>query len=68
MAKQVAYEIKNPLTQCATFQSFQRKFDPNDPESNKMDDYSETLIQQIDTIMILCVRFFKFCFHACPTK
>jgi hypothetical protein len=30
-----------------------------------MDDYSETLIQQIDTILR---PFFKFCFHACPTK
>ena len=33
MAKQVAHEIKNPLTPMRlTVQSFQRKFDANDPE------------------------------------
>ena len=44
MAKQVAHEIKNPLTPMRlTVQSFQRKFDPNDPEiKQKMKDYSET--------------------------
>jgi nitrogen fixation/metabolism regulation signal transduction histidine kinase len=32
MAKQVAHEIKNPLTPMRlTVQSFQRKFDPTDP-------------------------------------
>jgi nitrogen fixation/metabolism regulation signal transduction histidine kinase len=31
MAKQVAHEIKNPLTHRLTVQSFQRKFDPTDP-------------------------------------
>ena len=48
MAKQVAHEIKNPLTPMRlTVQSFQRKFDPNDPNlKQKLNDYSETLIQQ----------------------
>ena len=33
MAKQVAHEIKNPLTPMRlTVQSFQRKFNPEDPE------------------------------------
>ena len=52
MAKQVAHEIKNPLTPMRlTVQSFQRKFDPTDPNvKQKMNDYSETLIQQIDTM------------------
>ena len=36
MAKQVAHEIKNPLTPMRlTVQSFQRKFDANDPNSSK---------------------------------
>jgi nitrogen fixation/metabolism regulation signal transduction histidine kinase len=44
MAKQVAHEIKNPLTPMRlTVQSFQRKFDPTDPNvKQKMNDYSET--------------------------
>jgi nitrogen fixation/metabolism regulation signal transduction histidine kinase len=34
-----------------TVQSFQRRFSPEDPNINqKMKDYSETLIQQIDTM------------------
>jgi hypothetical protein len=41
-----------------TVQSFQRKFDPNDPEiKQKMDDYSETLIQQIDTMNSVASAF-----------
>ena len=49
MAKQVAHEIKNPLTPMRlTVQSFQRRFDPEDPEIHKkLDEYSKTLIQQI---------------------
>jgi len=36
MAKQVAHEIKNPLTPMRlTVQSFERKFDPEDPEINQ---------------------------------
>lgn len=62
MAKQVAHEIKNPLTPMRlTVQSFQRKFDPNDPDINqKMKDYSETLIQQIDTMSAVASAFSNF--------
>ena len=62
MAKQVAHEIKNPLTPMRlTVQSFQRKFDPNHPEiKQKMDDYSETLIQQIDTMNSVASAFSNF--------
>ncbi|MFT7164804.1 MAG: two-component system nitrogen regulation sensor histidine kinase NtrY, partial [Flavobacterium sp.] len=62
MAKQVAHEIKNPLTPMRlTVQSFQRKFNPNDPEiKQKMDDYSETLIQQIDTMNSVASAFSNF--------
>ncbi|RTY96062.1 ATP-binding protein [Flavobacterium sp. GT3R68] len=62
MAKQVAHEIKNPLTPMRlTVQSFQRKFDPNDPElKQKLSDYSKTLIQQIDTMNSVASAFSNF--------
>jgi nitrogen fixation/metabolism regulation signal transduction histidine kinase len=62
MAKQVAHEIKNPLTPMRlTVQSFQRKFDPNDPNlKQKLNDYSETLIQQIDTMSSVASAFSNF--------
>lgn len=62
MAKQVAHEIKNPLTPMRlTIQSFQRKFDVNDPNiSQKLSDYSETLIQQIDTMTTVASAFSNF--------
>jgi len=59
MAKQVAHEIKNPLTPMRlTVQSFERKFDPSDPEINhKLKEYSATLIQQIDTMSEIASAF-----------
>ncbi len=59
MAKQVAHEIKNPLTPMRlTVQSFQRKFDPDDPKiEKKMEEYSNTLIQQIDTMSSIASAF-----------
>ncbi len=62
MAKQVAHEIKNPLTPMRlTVQSFQRKFDPNDPNLiQKLKDYSDTLIQQIDTMSAVASAFSNF--------
>ncbi|HWS59438.1 MAG TPA: ATP-binding protein [Flavobacterium sp.] len=62
MAKQVAHEIKNPLTPMRlTVQSFQRKFDVNDPNlKQKVNDYSETLIQQIDTMSSVASAFSNF--------
>ncbi|WP_248724678.1 ATP-binding protein [Seonamhaeicola sp. ML3] len=62
MAKQVAHEIKNPLTPMRlTVQNFQRKFDPKDPNINlKVDEYSKTLIQQIDTMSSIASAFSNF--------
>lgn len=62
MAKQVAHEIKNPLTPLRlTVQSFQRRFNPDDPNIlQKMKDYSETLIQQIDTMSAVASAFSNF--------
>ncbi|MCW4469215.1 ATP-binding protein [Flavobacterium sp. MFBS3-15] len=62
MAKQVAHEIKNPLTPMRlTVQSFQRKFDPEAPNiRQKLDEYSKTLIQQIDTMSAVASAFSSF--------
>ena len=62
MAKQVAHEIKNPLTPMRlSVQSFQRKFDPTDPAIHqKVDEYSKTLIQQIDTMSSIASAFSNF--------
>ncbi len=62
MAKQVAHEIKNPLTPMRlTVQSFQRKFDPADEKIHqKLDEYSKTLIQQIDTMSTIAGAFSNF--------
>jgi len=59
MAKQVAHEIKNPLTPMRlSVQSFQRKFDPKDPEiNNKIAEFSASLIQQIDTMSDIASAF-----------
>lgn len=62
MAKQVAHEIKNPLTPMRlTVQSFQRRFDPEDPDIHKkLDEYSKTLIQQIDMMSSIAEAFSNF--------
>lgn len=62
MAKQVAHEIKNPLTPMRlSVQSFQRKFDPTDEAIHKkVDEFSKTLIQQIDTMSSIASAFSNF--------
>ncbi len=62
MAKQVAHEIKNPLTpMLLTVQSFLRKFNPKDKNINKkVSEYSETLIQQIDVMSSIASAFSDF--------
>lgn len=62
MAKQVAHEIKNPLTPMRlTIQSFQRKFNPDEPNiRQKLNDFSESLIQQIDTMSSVASAFSDF--------
>ncbi len=59
MAKQVAHEIKNPLTPMRlTVQSFQRRFNPNDPNiTGKIEEFSNSLIQQIDTMSAIASAF-----------
>ena len=62
MAKQVAHEIKNPLTPMRlSIQSFQRNFDKNDSKfKNRLDEFSKTLIQQIDTMSTIASAFSNF--------
>ncbi|NHN25651.1 GHKL domain-containing protein [Flavobacterium jejuense] len=62
MAKQVAHEIKNPLTPMRlTVQSYQRRFDLNDPKAKeKLDDFAKILIQQIDTMSSVAGAFSNF--------
>lgn len=62
MAKQVAHEIKNPLTPMRlTVQSFERKFDPKDPNiTQKINEFSKTLIQQIDVMSSIASAFSDF--------
>ena len=62
MAKQVAHEIKNPLTPMRlSVQSFEHKFNPEDPEiKEKVAEYSNTLIQQIDTMSSIASAFSNF--------
>ncbi len=62
MAKQVAHEIKNPLTPMRlSVQSFERKFNANDPSiKEKLAEYSNTLIQQIDVMSSIASAFSDF--------
>ena len=62
MAKQVAHEIKNPLTPMRlSVQSFQRNFDKDDPEiQQKVDEYCNTIINQIDTMSSIASAFSNF--------
>lgn len=62
MAKQVAHEIKNPLTPMRlSAQSFERKFDENDPNiREKVKEYSKSLIQQIDVMSSIASAFSDF--------
>ncbi|MBL4905507.1 MAG: GHKL domain-containing protein [Flavobacteriaceae bacterium] len=62
MAKQVAHEIKNPLTPMRlTVQNFERRFNPEDPKiMEKVKEYSQTLIQQIDVMNSIASAFSDF--------
>ena len=70
MAKQVAHEIKNPLTPMRlTIQSFEHRFDPKDPEiKQKLKEYSLSLIQQIDTMSTIASAFSSFAEMPSPKK
>lgn len=62
MAKQVAHEIKNPLTPMKLrLQHFQRAFDPNDESSKeKLGKMVTSLIEQIDALTNIANEFSNF--------
>ncbi|MCE3296746.1 MAG: hypothetical protein K0R65_2460 [Crocinitomicaceae bacterium] len=62
MAKQVAHEIKNPLTPMKlSLQHLQRIFDPNDPNSKvKLDKVIFSIIEQIDGLTVIANEFSNF--------
>ncbi|PWH85558.1 sensor histidine kinase [Brumimicrobium oceani] len=62
MAKQVAHEIKNPLTPMKlSVQHFQRSFDVNDPKAKeKMQRIANSLIEQIDALTKIANEFSNF--------
>lgn len=62
MAKQVAHEIKNPLTPMRMMiQNYVRKYDPTDENSKeRLQDLSDTLITQIDTMSAIAEAFSDF--------
>src|SRR5690606_8366717 len=62
MAKQVAHEVKNPLTPMKlTIQNFERKFDPADPEINeKVKKLSKVMVDQIDLVATVANAFSQF--------
>lgn len=62
MAKQVAHEIKNPLTPMKlSLQHLQRTFNPEDPKSGeKLQKVSASLIEQIDTLTNIANAFSNF--------
>lgn len=62
MARQVAHEIKNPLTPMRlSVQNFQRRYDPLDKSNkNKIEEFSNLLIEQIDIMSNVANAFSDF--------
>jgi len=62
MAKQVAHEIKNPLTPMKlSVQQLQRVYDPNDPNSEmKLHKVTNSIIEQIDALAKIANEFSSF--------
>jgi len=62
MAKQVAHEIKNPLTPMKlSVQSFERNFKVNDKKNkDKVQEFTQTIIQQIETMSSIASAFSNF--------
>ena len=62
MAKQVAHEIKNPLTPMKlSIQHLQRVYDPNNPSSTEMlKKVAESMVEQIDALTKIANEFSNF--------
>ncbi|MFN5911488.1 MAG: ATP-binding protein [Bacteroidota bacterium] len=70
MAKQVAHEIKNPLTPMKlSIQQLQRVYDPNNPKSaEKLNKVAASLIEQIDALTEIANEFSNFAKMPKPTE
>ncbi|MBK8706117.1 MAG: HAMP domain-containing protein [Saprospiraceae bacterium] len=70
MAKQVAHEIKNPLTPMKlSVQLLQHAVKTRPEEANQlMTRTAQTLIEQIDNLARIASEFFSFCTNAPPRK
>jgi signal transduction histidine kinase len=70
MAKQVAHEIKNPLTPMKlSIQHLERSFDPDDPQSTeKISKVSRSLIEQIDALTNIANEFSTFANMPLPNE
>ena len=62
MAKQIAHEIKNPLTPMKlSVQFLERTYKPNDKDWHKtLKSVSQTIIEQIDTLSAIATEFSNF--------
>jgi len=61
MARQVAHEIKNPLTPMRlSVQSFQHQFRKKNLTKSEVDEFANTMIQQIDTLSTIASAFSDF--------
>lgn len=62
MAKQVAHEIKNPLTPMKLrVQHLERSLDPDDPEyADKLTKFSSSMVEQIDALSAIASEFSDF--------
>ena len=70
MAKQVALEIKNPLTPMRlNVQSFARSFNCDNPQADQqIKDFSQTMLEQIDTLNAIASAFSSFADLPKPNK
>ena len=70
MAKQVAHEIKNPLTPMRlSIQTFERSYSKGQEFSKeKIREFSDSLIQQIDTMSSIATAFSDFAEMPTPKK
>lgn len=62
MARQVAHEIKNPLTPMKLgLQHFQHTWDPNAPDAKqRLDRFTDSMVQQIDVLSRVANDFSRF--------
>ncbi len=70
MAKQVAHEIKNPLTPMKlSVQQLERSYDPNDPQNAaRISKVTSSLVEQIDALTRIANEFSQFAQMPLPNE